>query len=109
MRNFNIQKIETRRKSGQTTYGVVFTEGVINTENFKIYELSIKHGFYNYPCLVNQLISMRYPNDVMQAIINNYLLDKDDPAILAEFNEMQEWRKDCKTFAKVLLENKPKI
>ena len=49
------------------------------------------------------MININYSNDGMQAIINNYLLDKDDEKIMAEFNDMQEWRKKCKSVAKRIL------
>lgn len=39
----------------------------------------------------------------MQAIINNYLLDPTNPDTLAEFNEMQDFRKKAKSIAKEIL------
>ena len=58
----------------------------------------------NYDYLVSNLIKVKYTNDRMQAIINNYLLEQDEQTI-AEFNEMQEWRKLSKTVAKDILSN----
>jgi hypothetical protein len=46
---------------------------------------------------------MKYNNDKIQAIINNYLLDNSDENIIKEFNEMQEWRKISKQLAKDIL------
>lgn len=58
----------------------------------------------SYDNIVSMLISKKYSYDKMQAIINNYLLDKDiDELVVKEFNEMQEWRKLSKTVAKDIL------
>ena len=53
--------------------------------------------------MVNKLITLRYPNDVMQSIINNYLLDNEDVEILNDFKKMQDWRKVSKQIAKDIL------
>jgi hypothetical protein len=39
----------------------------------------------------------------MQAIINNYLLDSDNLNAIEEFNQMQDWRKFAKSYAKEIL------
>ena len=39
----------------------------------------------------------------MQAIVNNYLLDSEDPLIKEEFKQMQDWRKFAKSYAKELI------
>lgn len=59
---------------------------------------------YSYAGLVNKLVSYKYPNDKMQAIINNYLLDPNDESIKQEFIEMQNWRSESKQIAKEILE-----
>lgn len=66
------------------------------------YSLFIKPHEFTYDSIVSKLITLRYTNDSMQAIINNYLLDKEEKHI-AEFNKMQEYRKECKEFAKTIL------
>lgn len=66
------------------------------------YTLFIKPHEFKYDSIVSMLITLRYTQDSMQAIINNYLLDKEEKYII-EFNEMQEYRKECKEFAKILL------
>jgi hypothetical protein len=66
------------------------------------YTLFIKPHEFMYDSIVSKLITLRYTNDSMQAIINNYLLDKEEKHI-AEFNKMQEYRKECKEFAKTIL------
>ena len=42
----------------------------------------------------------------MQAVINNYLLDPEDEAVVKEFNTMQAWRKKAKEIAKEALDYK---
>lgn len=59
---------------------------------------------YCYEGLVNRLVSYKYPNDRMQAIINNYLLDPNDDTANKEFIEMQNWRSESKQIAKEILE-----
>ena len=59
---------------------------------------------YCYAGLVNKLVSYKYPNDRMQAIINNYLLDPNDELAKQEFIEMQKWRSESKQIAKEILE-----
>lgn len=59
---------------------------------------------YCYAGLVNKLVSYKYPNDRMQAIINNYLLDPNDDSANQEFIEMQNWRSESKKIAKEILE-----
>lgn len=59
----------------------------------------------SYDKIVNAIVSEAYPQDKMQAIINNHLLDADDEANEAEFVEMQEWRKKAKTIAKQIINN----
>lgn len=83
----------------------------------KFYIITIKFDSYDehtvlrvplhklsYDDLVSILINIQYSQDKMQAIINNYLLDKEtDDTVVKEFNEMQEWRKLSKVVAKDIL------
>lgn len=61
-----------------------------------------------YDELVNKLIIIKYPNDKMQAVINNYLLDNSEKHV-NEFNEMQNYRNECKLFAKEIIVYKKNI
>lgn len=61
-----------------------------------------------YDELVNKLIIIKYPNDKMQAVINNYLLDNSEKHV-NEFNEMQNYRNECKLFAKEIIAYKKNI
>lgn len=64
----------------------------------------LKLEILDYETLVSNLITIKYNTDKMQAIINNYLLDADDELVLQEFNEMQDYRKQCKKVAKEILQ-----
>lgn len=55
--------------------------------------------------IVDAIITARYPRDVMQAIINNHLLDEDDTEHLQEWQEMQQWRKHAKEVASQAMED----
>lgn len=57
-----------------------------------------------YDTLVSALIRKRYDADKMEAIMNNYLADKDDEVAKAEFEEMQNYRKEVKSFCKIVFE-----
>lgn len=66
---------------------------------YKYYSIEMPLGVDDYDSEVNAIVSAKYPSDVMQAIINNYLLSPNDETIKKEFDDMQEWRKEAKEFA----------
>lgn len=66
-------------------------------------EVKLPYGKFDYSTIINALIEFKYPNDKMQAIINNYLLDSDNLNAIDEFNQMQEWRKFAKSYAKEII------
>ena len=57
--------------------------------------------------IVNAIVSAAYPQDRMQAIINNHALDEEDDESysdhLAEWKEMQQWRKHAKEVAQSVM------
>lgn len=59
----------------------------------------------DYATLVSALIRFRYTDDAMMAIINNRMLSPDDPDILAEWQEMQQWRTESKEIAHAAMES----
>lgn len=70
---------------------------------YKYQTYTLKPAVLDYDSIVNAIISKEYPNDKMQAIINNYLLDSSNDDITKEFNDMQAFRKKAKDWAKNLL------
>lgn len=96
-----MNKIETKVVNHKKTHLIKFN--IVEDGSNVSYEVVKVIGELNYDNIVNALISIKYPTDKMQAIINNYLLDPDDPNVVDEFNEMQDWRKFSKSYAKELL------
>lgn len=79
--------------------------GIDNDDYFKqiyayrYYSIEMPLGVDDYDSEVNAIILARYPSDVMQSVINNYLLNPNDDKAKREFKEMQDWRKAAKEFA----------
>jgi hypothetical protein len=57
-----------------------------------------------YGNLVSREFRKKYSADKFEAIINNYLDDPTNEKYIAEFREMQEYRKHCKKFVKEQME-----
>lgn len=70
---------------------------------YKYQTYTLKPAVLDYDNIVNAIISKEYPNDKMQAVINNYLLDPSNEDTTKEFNDMQAFRKKAKDWAKDLL------
>lgn len=70
---------------------------------YKYQTYTLKPAVLDYDSIVNAIISKEYPNDKMQAVINNYLLDPSNEDTTKEFNDMQAFRKKAKDWAKDLL------
>lgn len=66
---------------------------------YKYLSITLPAGRYDRGTVISQIICQKYPNDEMQAIINNYLLDGTDADAISEFKEMQEYRKFAKQVA----------
>ena len=109
-----IISINTYLKNGYTTYCIDF----IYEDTPHLIELYANQ--WNNSEIVNGLIRARYSQDHVEAIINNHFLniaewlDKkfkgedvkfEDP----EYDELQEWRKICKQWAKEALEKYPPV
>ena len=84
---------------------ICFNEREVGVEGVTKYEYEcVRTDFpYTYSSLVSAIIVDKYPQDVMQAIINNHLLG-DDEEHEAEYIEMQEWRSLAKRVAKQVIE-----
>lgn len=65
--------------------------------------IMIEYGRFDYGGIVDSLVQYKYPNDKMQAVINNYLLEPENEEYIRAFNEMQTWRKEAKEIAKQAL------
>lgn len=83
---------------GQRQYTVNFNvESAEGTDyKYKWQSVTLEPGVWAYGPLVSAIVSERYPEDTMQAVVNNYLLEPRTDEAVAEFKNMQSWR----TFAK---------
>lgn len=53
--------------------------------------------------IIDAIVTAEYPNDVMQAVVNNYLANPEDAERKAEFDAMQAWRTKAKSIADEVL------
>lgn len=79
------------------------------TPNHKFYTVSSPSATVtvlsmDYATIVSALIRVRYTDDAMMAIINNRMQSPDDEQILAEWQEMQQWRTESKEIAHAAME-----
>lgn len=107
-------EVNTYIKQGYRRYSINISW---ETDGFT---LDLSTSSWNNSEIVSGLIRGRYSQDRVEAIINNHFLniaewlDKkfkgedvkfEDP----EYNELQEWRKICKQWAKEALEKYPPV
>ena len=96
------------RRMGQDVYVVRVAVEPLDERDWWL-ELELPQAVWDYGAIVNAIITAQYPNDKMQAVVNNYLLDPTDSDALAEFNAMQQDRKTAKQSATELLEYAAKM
>ena len=102
--NYKPEPVSVRRELGRRIYTIcVFIDYDREREMWKWIELTLPPAAWGYGVIVNAIITVLYASDVMQAIINNYLLDPTDADALSEFNAMQEKRAWAKQTAKELM------
>lgn len=101
------QQIQYTVKLGLRQYTIAFDIQELEHENETTYqwsEATFDLGKPTYAQLVAAIVQSRYPNDDMQAIINNHLLEDGDTEHEAEWSAMQAWRAEAKVRAKEILE-----
>ena len=101
-----IYKPEMVVSNAGRSYYVVVNLGSkqIDEETYELVSTSLlMRAEPTYENLVSALIRKRYDADKMEAIINNYLADKDNDAVI-EFDEMQAYRQEVKDFCKTVFE-----
>ena len=86
---------------GQRQYTVNFNvESAEGTEyKYRWQSVTLEPGVWAYGPLVSAIVSERYPEDAMQAVVNNYLLEPRTDETVAEFDAMQSWRAFAKEVA----------
>ena len=98
------------RHLGQKVYTINFQVEELSGEEaqdgrkFRYNTVTLPVGQYDRDTVISTLIRQKYRDDEMQAIVNNYLFDKDDEEALAEFNVMQEYRRFAKKVADQFLQ-----
>lgn len=102
-----IYKPEMVVSNAGRSYYVVVNLGSkqIDEETYELVSTSLlMRAEPTYATLVSALIRKKYDADKMEAIINNYLADKDDESASTEFAEMQTYRQEVKDFCKAVFE-----
>lgn len=56
-----------------------------------------------YPIIITDFVRQHYSQSQVEAIMNNYLDDMTDTKHYTEFKALQDCRKQCKAYAKQLL------
>ena len=86
---------------GQRQYTVNFNvQSAEGTEyRYRWQSVTLEPGVWEYGSLVSAIIAERYPEDAMQAVVNNYLLEPRTDEAVAEFTAMQSWRAFAKDVA----------
>lgn len=96
-----MNKIETSIVNHKKLHLIKFN--IQEDGNNVTFEVAKVIGELTYDKIASAIISAKYPADKMQAIINNYLLDSENQNAIEEFNQMQNWRKYAKSYAKELI------
>lgn len=91
---FDVQEVKQETENNEQSQSV----------SYEWCEATFPIGVPTYANLVAAFVHGRYTDDDMQALVNNHLLDAGEEAEEAEWNAMQEWRKECKQLAKDVLE-----
>lgn len=98
-----------RNKPDLVTFGIrieryykINIEATFNEESgeWSWEEIVLTPGKLDYSKIVSGLVSLKYRDDEMMAIINNHLKDQSNEDHMAEFLVMQSWRDEAKRIAK---------
>ena len=97
-----------------------FTIEIVTEQNEQIF-IGIPFGKLDKPSIINELVRAKYSQDSVEALINNHLMllsewqeqllggNTKDKLIDVEYDELQNWRKECKELANVLIEEINKL
>lgn len=93
--------VEKKLRLGQRQYTVNFSVETLKKEAYKYrwQSVTLEPGVWEYDPLVSAIVAERYPDDAMQAIVNNYLLEPRTDEAAAEMTAMQQWRSYAKEVA----------
>ena len=89
--NFDVEhSTEERQKQG--------SEETEEVEVIKAYVVRVAHPI-SRGRIIDAIVTAQYPEDKMQAVVNNYLLNPKDAESKQEFDDMQAWRAHAKEVA----------
>ena len=94
--NITLINLEVGKYLAQPLYTISYTVGE-GTDSYRA--ATCPPGIPDRGQIINAVIRQDYPEDRMEAVINNYLLDPTDEDAKVAFDEMQEFRKSVKEFA----------
>ena len=94
--------VEQEVIKGRITYFVNLEIELVG-DMYRYESIKVEYDRWDYGGIIDALVTYKYPNDKMQAVINNYLLEPENEEYIIAFNEMQAWRKEAKEIAKEAL------
>lgn len=72
-------------------------------KRYKFHQVTLPPSEHTYEHIVSAVFNEVYSNDQFQAIIANHLLDPEDEEKEAEYQQLQEFRRAAKQYAKEVL------
>ena len=94
--NFDVEEVE------QTLPPMGDEDPVVKTV-FEAYVVRVQQPV-DRSKVIDAIVTAEYPNDRMQAVVNNYLANQKDAERKQEFNDMQNWRAHAKEIATEAIE-----
>ena len=93
--------IEVGKKFAQPQYSITYSLSLDsgNDEGMGQRTVILPAGIPIRDIIINAIITEAYPNDKMQAVQNNYLLDPNETEAKEEMAQMQECRREAKYLA----------
>lgn len=79
-------------------------DGAVGVDIIKAYVVRV-HQPLTRDRIVDAIITAAYPNDKMQAVVNNFLLSPEDDEARQEMADMQAWRQKAKDVADEVMGN----
>ena len=100
----NTPEVTTKTIGSKTFICVPFivTEDTKN-DYYEWVDIDLRPHEYNYDGLVNAIVGLKYNFSKELAVMNNYMASPKDVDAKLEFDELQDWRKLAKTYAKKIL------
>lgn len=99
--------VEVKLRLGQKQRTVNYNVERVTKDGESMYRwqsVVLDPGEWGYGKIVSAIVNQEYPADRMQAVVNNYLADAEDPEAAGEMQDMQDWRAFAKEVAKDALQ-----